>query len=86
MSSIVFSLCAIASIYVAYLLFKAYRLRPSSILFWSALCFAGLALNNIFLFVDLVLLPVEVDFAMLRNSIIVASVGSLIYGLVWDTI
>ncbi len=86
MSSIVFSLCAIASIYVAYLLARAYRLRPSRILFWSAICFGGLALNNIVLFVDLVLMPNEVTFALARNTIIVGSIGSLIYGLVWDTL
>lgn len=86
MSSIVFSLCALASIYVAYILAKAYRERPSRILFWSAICFSGLALNNIVLFIDLVLMPTEVTFALLRNTIIVASVGSLVYGLVWDTL
>ena len=86
MSSIVFSLCALASIYVAYLLARAYRQRPSRILFWSAICFAGLALNNIVLFVDLVLMPAEVTYGLVRNWIIVASIGSLVYGLVWDTL
>ena len=86
MGPIVFTLCAIASICVAYLLTRAYRLRPSRILFWSAICFGGLALNNVILFVDLVLMPAEISYGLARNWIIVASVGSLVYGLVWDTL
>lgn len=86
MSVIIFSLCALASIFVAYLLAKAYRQRPSQILFWSAICFGGLALNNIVLFIDLVLMPAEITYGLVRNGIIVASIGSLVYGLVWDTI
>ncbi len=86
MSSIVFTLCAIASVFVAYLLARAYRQRPSKILFWSAICFGGLALNNVILFVDLVLMPENITYSLLRNWIIVGSVGSLVYGLVWDTL
>lgn len=86
MASLVYSLCAIGSIFVAYLLARAYKAKPSRIIFWSAICFAGLALNNVVLFVDLVIFPEEISFALGRNLIILGSVGSLVYGLVWDTL
>jgi hypothetical protein len=86
MASIVYSLCALASIFVAYLLARAYKTKPSRIIFWSAICFAGLALNNIVLFIDLVVFAEEVTYGLIRNVIIVGSVSSLVYGLVWDTL
>lgn len=86
MGQIVFSLCAVTSIFIAFLLARAYWQKPSRILFWSAICFAGLALNNIVLFYDLVVTSPDVSYAVLRNVILSISVGSLIYGLIWDVI
>ena len=39
------------------LLTRSYLANRSRLLLWSTLCFVGLALNNILLFVDLVLVP-----------------------------
>ena len=85
MAVIVYILCAILSFICAGLLFRSYKKTPSHLLFWSALCFSLLALNNTILFVDLVIFP-QWDFngALLRN-ILGASAGSvLLFGLIWE--
>ncbi len=53
------------------------------LLLWGGLCFAGLALNNILLFVDLVLVP-AVDLTLARNVVALAAMGVLLIGLIWE--
>ena len=53
MAELVYGLCALTSAGCAALLFQGYRRSGTRLLFWSSLCFAGLALNNALLFVDL---------------------------------
>ena len=50
---------------------------------WSAICFAGLTINNIVLFLDLVVFP-SIDLRLAR--VIPALVGMLflLYGFIWD--
>jgi hypothetical protein len=50
-------------------------------LFWSTWCFVLLALSNILLYVDLVILP-QVDLAPLRSGVTLAAMLMLIYGLI----
>ena len=80
----VYVLCAITSVACAWLLFRGYRRTGTRLLLWSGLCFAGLAINNIMLFVDLVVLP-GVDLSLWRAIPALAGVVLLLYGLVWDT-
>jgi hypothetical protein len=80
----VYILCALTSVACAVLLLRAYKRTQSRLLLWSGLCFAGLALNNILLFVDLVLLPTAVDLYVPRLITGVASAVILLYGLIWD--
>lgn len=85
MAVIVYILSGIFSLLCASLLFRSYKKSPSHLLFWSALCFSILALNNTILVVDLVIFP-QYDFngALLRN-ILGASAGSvLLFGLIWE--
>jgi hypothetical protein len=72
------SLCAI-------LLFRAHRHSQLRLLFWSGICFATLALNNLLLFVDLIIIP-DVDLALLRNLTALVGVGSLLLSLIWDSL
>lgn len=85
MAEIVYILCGLSSLACAVLLFRSYRQAPSHLLFWSGICFGFLALNNMVLFVDLVMLP-NIDFSgsLLRN-IFGASAGTvLLFGLIWE--
>lgn len=84
MASVVYALCAITSILCAVLLGRAYRASRARLLLWSSLSFTGLALNNLLLFLDLVMLP-TVDLALYRSLTGAASVMVLLLGLIWDS-
>jgi hypothetical protein len=84
MAEVVYLLCAITSVVCSWLLLRAYGRTRRRLLFWVALCFAGLGVNNLMLFVDVVLLPVEVDLAIERTSVALAAFAVLLYGLIWD--
>jgi hypothetical protein len=79
---IVYALCALTSVACAFLLLRAYRRRRTRLLVWSSAAFVGLALNNLLLFVDLVLTSDTVDLALPRAGCALASVMVLLYGLV----
>lgn len=80
----VYILCALTSAACAVLLLRAWKRTQSRLLLWSGLCFATLALNNVLLFVDLVLLPTSVNLYVPRLITGLASAGILLYGLIWD--
>jgi hypothetical protein len=64
-------------------LFRAYAAVGKRLLLWSAFCFCGLAVSNLLVFVDLVLLP-QVDLYPLRLMTAAASMLILLYGLIWE--
>jgi hypothetical protein len=66
------------------LLLRAYARSRVRLLFWSGLCFTGLALNNALLFIDLIVLP-QRDLLLLRSIPALIGLLLLIYGLIWDT-
>jgi hypothetical protein len=80
----VYLLCALTSVLCAVLLLKGYRESRSRLLFWSSTCFTGLAVHNIILFVDLILLP-DVDLFYPRTLTALASMVLLLYGLIWES-
>jgi hypothetical protein len=80
----VYVLCAATSLVCAVLLFDGHRRSGLALLFWSGLCFAGLAANNLLLFVDLIVVP-DVDLSLWRGGTALASLAVLIYGLVWES-
>jgi hypothetical protein len=82
--TIVYALCGITSVACAALLLRGYRRTRVRLLLWSGLCFVGLALNNIILFIDLRIMP-EVDLSLIRTMPAVIGIAILIYGLVWET-
>lgn len=85
MAETVYFLCALTSVACAAMLFRGYRLHGARLLFWSSLCFAGLAVNNILTFVDLVMIPTTIDLSLLRSAVAVASMALLLYGLIWES-
>ncbi|MCP3100928.1 DUF5985 family protein [Myxococcus sp. K15C18031901] len=84
MAEAVYILCALTSVACAVLLLRAWKRSQSRLLLWSGLCFVGMALSNILLFVDLVILPSTIDLYMPRLLATLASVAVLLYGLIWD--
>ncbi len=84
MAATVYMLCALTSLLCMGLLLRAFFRTRSRMLLWSALCFVGLAANNLLLFVDLVLLP-ETDLSILRHLTSLGALAVLLYGFIWET-
>jgi hypothetical protein len=84
MAESVYALCALTSILCAILLLKGYRANRTRLLFWASLSFAGLALNNVLLFIDLIMLP-AVDLFIWRAAAALAGMSVLLYGLIWES-
>lgn len=82
--TIVYLLCFLTSATCAALLGRAFGRSGARILLWSAVCFGFLALNNLVLVIDLVLLPDAVKLTVPRHLLSLAAVGSLVFGFVWD--
>jgi hypothetical protein len=83
-ATLVYALCALTSTACAVLLLRGYLRSRFRLLLWSGLCFAGLALNNVILFVDKQVVP-DVDLSVWRSLPAVAGIALLLYGFVWDT-
>ena len=81
--SLVYLLCFATSASCAWLLGVAWRRQPSGLLLWSAVCFALLALSNLILVVDLIVLP-QIDLSVYRRLATLAAVAVLLYGFVWE--
>ena len=84
LATAIYVLCALTSIICAALLLRGWSQTRARLLFWSGLCFAGLALNNILLIIDVAVLP-QVDMEIWRTVPALAGVALLVYGLVWET-
>jgi hypothetical protein len=65
------------------LLWRAWRSSRSRLLFWSALCFAGLSVSNFLLVVDKLVFS-TVDLSILRLGTALAALLLLLFGLVWE--
>jgi hypothetical protein len=75
--------CAITSLACALLLLAAYRRQRARLLLWSCVCFAWLAVNNVLLVVDRVLVS-DVDLSLARVASALIGLVTLLYGLIYD--
>jgi hypothetical protein len=64
-AELVYLLCAAASLAAAAMLLRYYSRRKTPLLLWSSVGFLGLAVNNVQVYVYLVLYP-DVDLALIR--------------------
>jgi hypothetical protein len=78
-----YGLAIVSSLACTVLLARGYVRRRLRLLMWSAICFAGLTVNNIALFVDLVIFP-DADLRLLRLIPALAGMMCLLYGFIWD--
>jgi len=81
---IVYGLCLLASTACAVLLSRAWWTSRQPLLFWSAICFALLALNNLFVVLDMVVFA-DIDFTLARQISALAAVATLLYGFIWES-
>ena len=79
----VYLLCFVTSSACAVLLARNYGRTRARLLLWSALCFGLLALNNLVVIVDLLVLP-ERDFRLARLLLALGAVSVLLFGFIWN--
>lgn len=84
MAHTVYILSALTSLACALILFRGYMKSQTRFLLWSSFCFMGLTLNNILLFIDLVIVP-QTDLSLARGIAALGGLTLLLYGLIWDT-
>lgn len=84
MTGLIYILCAITSLGSAALLFRGAVHRRNGLLFWSSLCFLAMAVNNVLLYINFVVLP-EVDLLIAARLAMVIGVLLLNFGLIWHS-
>ena len=73
----------LSSLACTVLLFRGYERRRIPLMMWSAICFAGLTINNVALFLDLVIFP-DINLRLLRLVPALAGLSALLYGFISD--
>jgi hypothetical protein len=81
---LVYLLCAATCLLCAAMLLRGYRQTAVRLLFWSGLCFVGLMLDNLMLYVDVVVVP-DVNLAVWRKLPGLVAIVLLLFGLVWES-
>jgi hypothetical protein len=76
-------LASVTSIACMVLLFRAYAQSGLRLLLWSALCFVCLSLNNVFLFLDMVVFP-DIDLRPYRLASALLGLVFLLYGFILE--
>jgi hypothetical protein len=83
MAQVIYLLCATTSLVAAAMLLRQYHRRRTRLLLWSVIGFAGLAVNNVLVYVDLVVF-IGTDLSLIRSAAGAAAMVSLMYGLIWE--
>lgn len=84
MAAAVFILSALIGLACAALLLRSYARSRSGLLLWAGVCFAGLTLNNLLLFLDEV--ADDVDLSSWRTAPALAGMLALVLGLIWEEV
>lgn len=83
MAALIYSLCALTCLAAFGLLLRSWLATRHRLLFWSALCFAGLSINNLVLVADKLFLP-DIDLTAWRLAVALVAVLLLLFGLIWE--
>jgi hypothetical protein len=84
MTGIIYLLCAATCLLCAVMLLRGYLRTRVRLLLWSGLCFVGLMLENIMLYVDVVVVP-DFSLIVLRKIPGLIAIVLLLFGLVWES-
>jgi hypothetical protein len=84
MEQAVYVLCAATALACSFLLFRSYRRRRVALLLWCGLAFSIFTLENVILFVDVILVP-DIDLSLVRRLVAFLGVAVLLFGLIWET-
>ncbi|PKL77148.1 MAG: hypothetical protein CVV27_06655 [Candidatus Melainabacteria bacterium HGW-Melainabacteria-1] len=83
MAGVVYALCALTALGCAVMLLLGYRKTGNRLLLWSGLCFSCLTVNNVLVFVDLLVVP-DIDLYTWRNGTGLLGMALLLFGLIWE--
>lgn len=78
---IVYLLCFLTSGVCSWLLVRSFMRNRTRLLLWSAACFVLLAVNNLLVVIDLMVLP-SIDLNPFRLGAGLAAVSTLLFGFV----
>lgn len=81
MAETVYLLCAATSLLCALFLLRGYRRSAAKLLLWSGVCFIGLFLNNVILFLDIVVFK-QLDLSIWRLIPAVVGLAVLCYAMI----
>ena len=84
MAVLIYVLCSITALICAVMLLLGSRRTGSRMLFWSGLCFAGLAFTNLVVVVDALHLFPNENFNTLRLGSALLALMLLLYGLIFE--
>ena len=76
-------LAVLTSIACTIFLLRAYTANGLRLLLWSGLCFVFLSINNVLLFLDVVVYP-DVDLRPYRLLSALVGLAFLLYGFIWE--
>lgn len=80
---ILYLLCFLTSLFCCLLLIRSYRRNSSRVLLWTAACFVFLAIDNLLVVLDLIVLP-TVDLALPRLFATFLAIATLLVGFIWE--
>jgi hypothetical protein len=83
MAAAVYILGTLVALACGVLLLRGYLRGRQKLLLWSSLCFLGLAVSNLLVFLDLVLFPNR-DLYIWRLTTAAVAMMFLLYGLIWE--
>ena len=82
MEGAVYILCAMTALACAVLLLRGYRHSGTQLLLWCGIFFLAMALENVILFIDLIMVP-HIDLSSYRRAVPLIGVILLLYGLIF---
>ncbi len=83
MQGVIYLLCAATALACGVLLLRGYGRSRVRLLLWCGLCFLALTVENVILFIDLILVP-QVDLSPYHFVVAGVGVVVLLYGLIWE--
>ncbi len=81
--NVLYLLCFLTSLSCCLLLIRSYRRNRSRVLLWTAACFVLLAVDNLLVVLDLIVLP-NVDLSLPRLLATLFAVSTLLVGFIWE--
>ena len=81
---VVYPLCLLTSVVCALMLARGYARTRARLLFWSAIGFGLLAVNNLLVVADMLVFA-EIDLRLARQIAVLAALAVLLFAFIWES-